>query len=97
MRFYQTREGERYIYETEDLFGTIRISSERELKPRMLDDIVSGILSSGATEGTVTDWITFTFAKRPAWDESEDEQIIEPQPSFINRLITSVWNSLKRS
>lgn len=96
MRFYQTRDGDRYVYETEDIFGTIRIASERALDPQSLDLIVMGILGSGATEGKVTDRITFTFDKRPAWDESEDEPEV-PQPSLIHRLITFLWKSLKRS
>lgn len=97
MRFFQTLEAGKYVYETEDVFGTIVLKSERPLTPQSLDDIVSGILRSGANEGTITDWISFTFAKRSPWDESEDEEIIAPQPSFIRRLIISLWNSLKRS
>lgn len=85
MRFFQTLEAGKYVYETEDVFGTIVLKSERPLTPQSLDDIVSGILRSGANEGTITDWISFTFAKRSPWDESEDEDtgVRTPDPKNI--------------
>jgi hypothetical protein len=46
MRFHQTRCGDSDVYETEDVFGTIRIASERELTPDMLDNITLEILLS---------------------------------------------------
>jgi hypothetical protein len=106
MRFYQTRDGERFKYLVEDVFGTIVITSERRLNPRSLDDIVLGILRSGATEGTVTKWISFTFDRRPVWDEEEEAPHPEPAEdtfhdtghrvrSALNKVLVSIRDDLR--
>ena len=65
-----------FAYTVEDLFGTITIQSAKKLDGPTLDRIVMAVLKTGATEGTVTDDITFTFAINNTWQEDE-----EPVPS----------------
>lgn len=68
----QTLEG--FEYKVEDLFGVITISSVTDrLDAPMLDTIVMHVLKSGMISGSVSQTITFEFAKAPAWVPDEEK------------------------
>lgn len=76
MIFQERRVGETYSYTVEDVFGTITIASTGgKLEKDTLDSIVSGVLQSGASEGTIGETVTFAFEKAPAWLPEEDSRV----------------------
>lgn len=84
MTFKERKGTDGYTYTVEDVFGTIKISSEAQLKGPDLDTIVSGVLQANSSLGKITDTITFIWQKAPLWVPEDDKPLSIPdalQPS----------------
>lgn len=56
-----------YVYETEDVFGTITIQAFGRLEAKDLDDIVLYVLRAGTESGEIVQVGTYTFKKNTDW------------------------------
>lgn len=79
MLFAERKTEKGWSYETEDVFGTVRLESSVRLDGGTLDDVTLHLVTKGPLAARVAGDMThpggtlsYELVRRPAWDEEEE-------------------------
>lgn len=100
MIFQEKKTDTGYNYRVEDIFGEIMIDAPSQLKGEILDEVVVLLLRGQQTAQTITGKVavpdgtlTYTFVKRPLWEDDEPEVPESPIPAPR----PPIWGRIKRA